>query len=73
MREYGILKEYADIIKALVRVVDLLMITLSALIVYRMQFGSWQIAYEYQIALVICLLLTIAIFQRIHASSLFFI
>ena len=62
MLKNGLLKEYASIINIFIRVVDLLMITLSALIVYWLEFHSWKIAYEYQIALVICLLLTIAIF-----------
>jgi putative colanic acid biosynthesis UDP-glucose lipid carrier transferase len=62
MFKNGLLKEYASIINVFIRVVDLLMITLSALIVYRIEFDSWKIVYEYQIAVVICLLLTIAIF-----------
>ena len=62
MFKNGLLKEYASIIKMFIRIVDLLMITLSALIIYRLEFGSWKIAYEYQIAVVICLLLTIVIF-----------
>ncbi|MGA1865096.1 MAG: undecaprenyl-phosphate glucose phosphotransferase [bacterium] len=62
MWKNGLLKEYASIINIFIRVVDLLMITLIALIVYWLEFYSWKIAYEYQIAIVICLLLTIAIF-----------
>ncbi|MGA1840802.1 MAG: undecaprenyl-phosphate glucose phosphotransferase [bacterium] len=62
MLKNGLLKEYASIINIFIRIVDLLMITLSALIVYRLEFYSWKVAYEYQIAVIICLLLTIAIF-----------